>query len=391
VAAYGIIEKAKGLRVTCHVPIIETMKRLLAVWMFFRIMALWAQDLAIAEDDMRIEQRVDGGFHLFIRKKPDIASVLLVESTRDSTFQEANYAYRAAEWNAVNGDEIRLLDGKPLPKESGIYSLISSSPQYHPELGEAFHIYIPYILYYGYPYTRNGEIYVVDGTYFNIRSFARLYGDYGGGFRDNPFVLRVTQRPLDGPPEGNYMKDTVESFTAIARDGGSEPVYALGAGDLVERIRGILEEEQGKTLDLVICLDTTNSMRDDLAAVREKLIPMLRELLPAFTDFRTGMVLYRDYREEYLTRVIPFTRDFNQFQRSLNTVRAGGGKDIPEAVYEALYEAAIQFPWEAESKLIILIGDAPPHPRPRGKIRADMVNQAAAERGLRVHPIILPQ
>ena len=359
--------------------------------MFFRIAALWVQDLSIVQEDLRIEQRVDGGFHLFIRKKPDIASVLLVESTRDRTFQEANYAYRAPDWNAVNGDEIRLLDGKPLPKESGIYSLISSSPQYDAELGEAFHIYIPYILHYGYPYTRNGEIYVVDGTYFNIRSFARLYGDYGGGFRDNPFVLRVTQRPLEGPPEGNYMKNTVDSFSAIARDGGGDAVYALGAGDLTGVIRGLLDQERGKKLDVVLCLDTTNSMKDDVTAIRDQLIPMLRERLSAFAEFRIGMVLFRDYSDEYLTRLIPFTSDFVQFQRSLNAVRAGGGKDIPEAVYEALYEAAVRFQWEAESKLIILIGDAPPHPRPRGKITADMVNRAAAERGLRVHTVILPQ
>ena len=40
---------------------------------------------------------------------------------------------------------------------------------------------------------------------------------------------------------------------------------------------------------------------------------------------------------------------------------------------------------------MILIGDAPPHPRPRGKITKEMADQAAVERGLKLHAIILPQ
>jgi hypothetical protein len=316
---------------------------------------------------------------------------MLTESTRDGSFQAASYAYRSPEWNPVNGDETRLLDGKPISRESGIFSLIDSSPEEHPELGAAFHIYIPYILNYGYPYTRHGEVYVVDGTYLNIRSFSQPYGDYDGRHRDNPFVLRVTQRPLEGPPEGNFMKAAVDSFTEIARDGQGMLVYSTGQADTVRKIQGILETAQGKTLDLVLCLDTTNSMKDDIDAIRTMLIPMLQETLASFASFRTGMVLYKDYFETYLTRIVPFTSNFGSFQRTLNAIRPGGGRDSPEAVYEALHVAASRFSWEAETRLVILVGDAPPHPRPRGKITADMVNQAAAERGLRIHAIILPQ
>lgn len=102
---------------------------------------LVALDLLVSPNDVRIEQRVDGGYHLFIRKKPDIASVLLAESTRDPTLKADNYAYRAPEWNPINGDEIRYLDGKPIPKESNIWSLIDSTPE--PDL--EFWPSIPYL------------------------------------------------------------------------------------------------------------------------------------------------------------------------------------------------------------------------------------------------------
>lgn len=187
------------------------------------------------------------------------------------------------------------------------------------------------------------------------------------------------------------MRDTLDAFSDIAASGRGDMIRALGPEDLVDKIRAVLEPERGKNVDLVICLDTTSSMKDDIDAVRLSLIPMLGETIARFRSFRIGMVLYKDYFEAYLNRIIPFTRDFESFQKTLNGLRVSGGRDIPEAVYEALYEAAVKFPWEAESKLIILIGDAPPHPRQRGNVSRDMVNEAVTDRGLRVNAIILPQ
>ncbi|MDR1898952.1 MAG: VWA domain-containing protein [Treponema sp.] len=364
-------------------------KRLFAIALFLCGGAgLFAQDLTIGSGDLRIEQHADGGFHLYIRKKPSINSVLLVESTRDPALREDNYAYRAGEWNGVNGDEVRMLDGAPIPRERRLYSIIDSTPENHPELGPAFHLYIPYILYYGYENTRHGEVYVVDGTYFNLRAFSLPYGDYRGRFLDNPYVLRITQR--EGPPEGSYMKDTEEAFRGIAARGGGDLVYATGPGDLVEKIRVVLEKGRGRRVDIVLCLDTTSSMKDDIDEVRRALIPMLSEIVSGFSSFRIGMVLYKDYFEEYLNRVVPFTRDFGEFQNRLNAIRVSGGRDLPEAVYEALYEAAVKFNWEAEQKFVILIGDAPPHHRQRGAVSKEMVDREVGDRGLTVHAIILP-
>ena len=351
--------------------------------------SLYAQDLTIASGDLRLEMRADGGFHLFIRKKPDISSVLLTETTRDPAMRADNYAYRAGEWNAVNGDEVRLLNGAPIPKESRIYSLISSTVVDHPALGRAFHVYIPYVLYYGYEGGRHGEVYLTDGTFLNIRAFALPYADYRGAFRDNPFRLEARQE-APGSTDGRYMKETLDAFTEIAKAGSGELIFSRGPDDIVELIRAELEKERGKTLDIVICLDTTNSMKKYIDSLREKLIPMLEKMLGGFPSFRIGMVLFKDYYDTYLTRVIPFTSDFTRFQIDLNAIRVMGGGDIPEAVFEALYEGAAKFQWEAESRVMILIGDAPPHPKPRGKITKAQAENAAAEKNIKVHALLLP-
>jgi len=346
------------------------------------------QDLSLGADDLRIELRADGGFHLFIRRKPDISSVLITESTRDPTMVEHNFAYRAMEWNPINGNEIRLLDGFPIPRESRIYSLVSSTPVAHPEFGQAFHIYIPWVLQYGHPPGRHGVVYVRDGTFFNVRAFDLPYADYRGRFADNPFMLHTMQRP----PEvqlGNFMPEAEAAFIQIARDGGGNFLYAATPAALVEAIEQLLRQEAGNSVDIVLCIDTTGSMQPHIDAIREKLIPMMREITEEFTDWRIGIVRFKDYFEEYLTRIIPFTNNFNTFQRQLNAIVARGGGDIPEAVYEGLYDAVSRFPWAAESRIIILIGDAPPHPRPRGRITRDMVFQGAEARDLTINAILL--
>jgi len=319
-----------------------------------------------------------------------------------------NYAYRAGEWNEINGDEIRILNGVPIPPGNRVYSLVSSTVVSHPVLGQAFHIYIPYVIYYGYEDGRHGEVYLTDGAYLNIRSFALPYADYRGAFRDNPFILEAKQEPPKPEvkqepvvpeaknethpiPGQNYLPETVNAFSEIARAGGGEMIQSSGPDETIELIRSVLAAEKGKNLDLVICLDTTNSMQKYIDAVRKKLIPMLSEMLANFPSFRIGMVLYKDYNDTYLTKIIPFTDDFSKFQRNLNDIRVNGGGDIPEAVYEALYDGATRFKWEREAKVMILIGDAPPHPKPRGRITKAMVDDAVKRIGIKVHAMVMPQ
>jgi hypothetical protein len=366
-------------------PIIKNMgKRFFRIAVFFAYavmlpLFLYAQDLSLSQDDLRIELRPDGGYHLFIRCKPDIASVLITESTRDPSFRADNYAYRAAERNDINGNEIRLLNGQPISPESRIYSLVSSTPELHPELGWSFHIYIPHVLLYGYEGGRNGEVQVGDGTYLNIRAFYYAYADYRGAFKDNPYTLSVSQETNRPLPKGSFMAETVNTFTQIAGD-NARP--ASDPDDMVGKITGILEKEKGRNVDIAVCLDVTGSMKPYFDAIRLKLIPMLKEMSADFASFRIGMVFYKDY---------PFTNDFDLLQKNISSVRVSGGGDIPEAVYEALYAGATKLSWEADKRIMLLIGDAPPHPRPRGAITKQMADREAANRGIELHAIILPQ
>jgi len=355
---------------------------------------LYAQDLSVSTDDLRIELGPDGGFHLFIRHRPDISSVLITETTTDPYFREANFAYRAPEWNEINGNEIRLLDGVPIARESGIYSLVSSTPRWHSELGWVFHIYIPYRLLYGHEGGRQGEVHVSDGMYLNIRAFYYAFADYRGAFQDNPFMLQISQEFTRPPLEAAFLNETVTAFTNLA--GEENTSFAINPSDMMDQIRNILMQAGNATTDIVICLDVSASMRPFFDEIREQLIPTVREFSTRFESVRVGMVFFRDFNDPVFHpnpyMVVPFTTNFTVLQRHIDTVRVGWGGDIPEAVYEGLFAGATRLAWAGETRIMILIGDAPPHPRPRGRIpiTKQMVDAEIVRQGIELHAIILP-
>lgn len=356
---------------------------------------LKAQDISLGKDDVLVIQSPEGGYHLYIKAKPDIKSVLLTETTRDPELKEANYAYRNPDYNVINGDEKRLLNGEFLLPEKKLYSLIDSTPEEDTPLGKAFHIWIPYIIVYGYDWSRSGEVEVADGTFFNIRTFVKPYGDYDGGFQDNPFVLRVTQKPVEPENEKTgYSNDAVKVFTELADTTAGKLIYAKSPEEIVPFIEEILTKTEKENLDLLFALDSTESMKDDIEAVRKSILSMLEKIIPRYKSCRIALILYKDYREDFLVReACMFTGNLKKFEKALYGFKVFGGRDIPEAVYEGLY-LGLQQSWRTDNentdKKLILIGDAPPHSRPRGKVKKEDVDKLAKEKNVSFYPIILP-
>ena len=124
-------------------------------------------------------------------------------------------------------------------------------------------------------------------------------------------------------------------------------------------------------LDLVFVMDTTGSMRHELADLQANLVGIIRVLSRLASSLRIGFVAYRDHGEAYLTRVYPLERMNDAHAAELANfvkgLRADGGGDDPEAVDEGL-KAALAMPWRADAQgRIIVIGDAPVHAQRQGQ------------------------
>ena len=88
------------------------------------------QQLRITAENVRLlRDEKNGGYHLYVKKLPNVNSILLTETTKDPEGKSDSYAYRAKEYNSINGDEIRYLDGKKLESEGAKYSLVDSTTE----------------------------------------------------------------------------------------------------------------------------------------------------------------------------------------------------------------------------------------------------------------------
>jgi hypothetical protein len=209
-------------------------------------------DLSLTPEDIRVTLNDDGSCDLFVRKKQDIASILIMEFPLGD-MEEEIFAYRAREWNLINGNERKIeareftsttarggvhyqVDPTPEVKEEQaenvlrINYLVDSTPEGEPEFTESFHIYIPPMMDYGYSNTRNGTALLEDGLPLNIRAFALPYADERGPFADNRFILRIRPpeparlvREADYTPEPESADPAPEPEPPISADIVPEP------------------------------------------------------------------------------------------------------------------------------------------------------------------------
>lgn len=384
------------------------------------------QQLRITAGNVRlVRDEKNGGYHLYVKKLPNVNSILLTETTKDPEGKSDSYAYRAQEYNSINGDEIRYLDGKKLESEGAKYSLVDSTPENTSFFGPAFHIYIPETIVYGYEWSRNGQVKIGKGTFINIRSFEKPYADYTGDYMDSPFMfdLKVTKRVVKKPapkvqpkpdpepinePEPVDEPETVltDDYNPVAsekfKEFSDDIIYSKGPETIIEDIRGLLDDIEDKdNLDLVFAIDATGSMKNDLDKLKTDMYPLLTELFGNTPGARVGLLFYRDYGDTFKymdlpVKVFPFTSNFTSFSKNLNSIRIYGkeGGDIPEAVYEAMYASCEFYSWRnTAQKKIILIGDAEPHPTPRGigRYSKDYVMGIAESRKIKIHSILLPK
>ncbi|ASQ29124.1 hypothetical protein CDQ96_01600 [Borrelia miyamotoi] len=348
-------------------------------------------DLSIDINDVYVEAHEDG-FHLFIRKKPNIKSVILTESFEipDKSKDVSTYSFRTLEYNKINGDEIRILNGRVIQNKT-LLSLTSSTPVHNRKFGQAFHILIPKRLKYGFPdfSTRSGDINLEvlkinrEPFWFSIRTFEKKYNDYLGQYKDNAYELFFGNTQLENTGESNSLEEAFYRFS-------DDVIVADKGPDIVDKIKDILEKSEDPLadLDLVFVIDVTESMKNHIEILRKHLFDMVESQLNKFKSYRIGFVFYKDYLEEFLTRSFDFNNK-EYLNSVLRDVSVSGGGDYPEAVFEGINAAVTQFDWQADNRFIIVLGDAPPHEYPRGTIVYEDVVEAAKQKDITIYGILL--
>lgn len=142
--------------------------------------------------------------------------------------------------------------------------------------------------------------------------------------------------------------------------------------------------------EAVFVVDATGSMGDVLDWLRRDLVRTAAAFqLVCKEPVAIGITFYRDKGDPWVVQHLPLTTRLRELEPGLLKITADGGGDIPESVLDGLADAIQNNRWskrsKASSKVVILVGDAPPH-EPTIQACADLVKSAAAS-GTRTHVV----
>lgn len=152
------------------------------------------------------------------------------------------------------------------------------------------------------------------------------------------------------------------------------------------------ESQKKREADVLMVVDATGSMSDELHFIKSELNNVLERVKAKQTDLsiRTGAVYYRDHGDEFVTKMSPFTDDVNYTLNFISKQTADGGGDFPEAVDSALHDAIYKLRWNenAAARLLFLVLDAPPHPNQQVNENLHRQIKDAAAVGITIIPVV---
>lgn len=181
--------------------------------------------------------------------------------------------------------------------------------------------------------------------------------------------LEMLTNEVNPPSASDDLADIQLDVNLLAPSGGvsqsidlqafSKPkIEASGSEDFGELISRL--KKNG--LDIVIAFDSTASMQGEINQVKSRIERMGKTLLELVPKTRISICVYRDLEDEYVAKGIPLTDNIAKILEFLESVKAAGGGDQPEAVDAGLDWSMSRNDFRRSArKIILLFGDAPPH------------------------------
>ncbi len=119
-------------------------------------------------------------------------------------------------------------------------------------------------------------------------------------------------------------------------------------------------------VDLCFVVDNTGSMGAFIQAAKQRLVDVMERLSQeSGINLHIGIVAYRDHPPQdntFVTRVHDLTGDLSKAHQAIAAMKADGGGDSAEAVYQGVFDSVHKISWRPNScRFVVLVGDAPPH------------------------------
>jgi Mg-chelatase subunit ChlD len=146
------------------------------------------------------------------------------------------------------------------------------------------------------------------------------------------------------------------------------------------------------TIEVCFVLDTTGSMSGLIDGAKIKIWAIANEIIRTEPkpNVKIAMIGYRDRNDQYITRAFDMTDDIDLVFKNLQDFKADGGGDGPESVNQALHEAVEKIKWSDAkdvTKIVFLVGDAPPHMDYENDVRYPEVCKLAMKKDLIINTV----
>ena len=155
--------------------------------------------------------------------------------------------------------------------------------------------------------------------------------------------------------------ECLEQFNALARETEGGLKVVANSKFVAKEIAEIIESHAADNTDIMLIIDKTNSMADDLDNIKKGLNQILNSL-KQYQNIRLSVSTYGDKNIDgnLWYDFQNFETDFDGTMSFIENIQMTHGGDFPESVYDGIYEAFQEGFWQSESKrLVVLLGDAP--------------------------------
>ena len=191
-----------------------------------------------------------------------------------------------------------------------------------------------------------------------------------------------------------FVAEDEGTVTVTSGTGSADATFDADNRELLVELEA--REQKLNTIEIMFVVDVTGSMGDEINFLKAELADVINKIAEndAETSINLSLLFYRDLKDN-----VPF--DYYDFvdvtrlegmearQNALDEQIAMGGGDYEEAVDEALL-MAVEKQWStgATTKLIFHVLDAPAHSGPKYETRFNEAVIKAAEKGIRICPIL---
>jgi Mg-chelatase subunit ChlD len=257
---------------------------------------------------------------------------------------------------------IGIDDAKSTDSRTGYaYSRFSNVGARVDIVGPGERIYSTVVDGYGTTIRADGKVYSMDGTSF---SAPHVSGVAALIFACNPNLTGAEVKRI-------LVDSTSQEFYYHQGHSGlidAEMAVRNALRSRHQSVEQVTANRNGGNLDLCFVVDTTGSMGDDIDNAKENMDRILDAVTAKSPGYRVALVDYRDYPDrtndssDYPAKTqLAFSSDVGTIKNAIQALDLGYGGDDPETVYSGLMRA-IGLDWRPEAKkVIIIIGDAPPH------------------------------